>query len=127
VYLPPAAVYSEARMHWSEIEGWFQWRSAQEEAAEKFSEGSCFVEVGTYLGRSLCSLGEIAELSPAAGFPATITTRLNGLRSCRLLVSCYQERSRGRLSSGAGSSHKRKPVMHPSVLRPRAESRRRYP
>jgi hypothetical protein len=63
VYLPPAAVYSEARMHWSEIEGWFQWRSAQEEAAEKFSEGSCFVEVGTYLGRSLCSLGEVAEQS----------------------------------------------------------------
>ena len=46
-------------MRWHEIEGWFQWRSAQEEAADRFPEGSCFVEVGTYLGRSLCSLGEV--------------------------------------------------------------------
>lgn len=50
-------------MHWQEIEGWFQWRSAQEEAARWFPEGSCFVEVGTYLGRSLCSLGEVVERS----------------------------------------------------------------
>ena len=50
-------------MHWHEIEGWFQWRSAQEEAVHWFSEGSCFVEVGTYLGRSLCSLGEVVQRS----------------------------------------------------------------
>ncbi|HSP62098.1 MAG TPA: class I SAM-dependent methyltransferase [Pyrinomonadaceae bacterium] len=50
-------------MHWLEIDGWFQWRSAQEEAAQRFPEGSCFVEVGTYLGRSLCSLGEVVEQS----------------------------------------------------------------
>jgi len=50
-------------MHWQEIEGWFQWRSAQEEAARSFPEGACFVEVGTYLGRSLCSLAEVAEQS----------------------------------------------------------------
>jgi len=50
-------------MHWHEIDGWFQWRSAQEEAARWFPEGSCFVEVGTYLGRSLCSLGEVVEQS----------------------------------------------------------------
>jgi hypothetical protein len=50
-------------VHWSEIEGWFQWRSAQEEAVLRFPEGSCFVEVGTYLGRSLCSLGEVAAKS----------------------------------------------------------------
>lgn len=50
-------------MHWSEIEGWFQWRSAQEEAARHFPDGSCFIEVGTYLGRSLCSLGEVVEQS----------------------------------------------------------------
>lgn len=50
-------------MHWSEIGGWFQWRSAQEEAALRLPEGSCFVEVGTYLGRSLCSLGEVVERS----------------------------------------------------------------
>lgn len=50
-------------MHWQEIDGWFQWRSAQEEAALWFPAGSCFVEVGTYLGRSLCSLGEVVERS----------------------------------------------------------------
>jgi hypothetical protein len=50
-------------VHWQEIEGWFQWRSAQEEAAGWFPEGSCFVEVGNYLGRSLCSLGEVVEQS----------------------------------------------------------------
>jgi hypothetical protein len=34
-------------MHWQEIEGWLQWRSAQEEATDRFPEASCFVEVGT--------------------------------------------------------------------------------
>ena len=48
---------------WHEIEGWFQWRFAQEEAAGWFHEGSCFVEVGTYLGRSLCSLGDVVKRS----------------------------------------------------------------
>jgi len=50
-------------VHWSEIHGWFQWRTAQEEAAKHFPAGSSFVEVGTYLGRSLCSLGEVVQLS----------------------------------------------------------------
>ena len=50
-------------MHWQEIEGWFQWRSAQEEAVARFPQNSCFVEVGTYLGRSICSLGEVIEQS----------------------------------------------------------------
>ncbi len=50
-------------MHWNDIPGWFDWRSAQEEAAHFFQDGSRFVEVGTYLGRSLCSLGEIARQS----------------------------------------------------------------
>lgn len=50
-------------MQWHEIDGWFQWRSAQEEAARYFPEGSFFVEVGTYLGRSLCSLVEASERS----------------------------------------------------------------
>jgi hypothetical protein len=53
----------EVPVHWDEIDGWFQWRSAQEEAVRRFPEGSCFVEVGTYLGRSLCSLGEVVERS----------------------------------------------------------------
>jgi hypothetical protein len=47
-------------LNWQQIEGWFQWRSAQEEAVKHFSDGSCFIEVGVYLGRSLCSLGELA-------------------------------------------------------------------
>ena len=63
-------------MQWNEIDGWFQWRSAQEEAAQWFPEGSCFVEVGTYLGRSLCSLAEVAERS-GKGFT------LIGVDTCR--------------------------------------------
>ncbi len=51
------------RRPWYEIDGWFNWRSAQEEAVSCFPEGSQFVEVGTYLGRSLCSLGEVVERS----------------------------------------------------------------
>lgn len=50
-------------MHWHEIEGWFQWRSGQEEAVRHFPAGSRFVEVGVYLGRSLCSLAEVAARS----------------------------------------------------------------
>ena len=48
---------------WSEIDGWFLWREAQEEAVAFFPDGSRFVEVGTYLGRSLCSLAEVVRLS----------------------------------------------------------------
>jgi hypothetical protein len=51
------------RRSWHDIDGWFNWRSAQEEAVKRFPEGSRFVEVGTYLGRSLCSLGEVIERS----------------------------------------------------------------
>ncbi|MES2933979.1 MAG: class I SAM-dependent methyltransferase [Pseudomonadota bacterium] len=50
-------------MDWREIEGWFQWRSGQEEAVQTFPDNSRFVEVGTYLGRSLCSLGEVSQQS----------------------------------------------------------------
>jgi hypothetical protein len=48
-------------VHWSDIHGWFRWRSGQEEAVRHFADGSRFVEVGTYLGRSLCSLGEVVR------------------------------------------------------------------
>jgi len=51
------------RRDWHEIDGWFAWRSAQEEAVRHFPDGSRFVEVGTYLGRSLCSLAEVVEHS----------------------------------------------------------------
>ncbi|HSL55073.1 MAG TPA: class I SAM-dependent methyltransferase [Pyrinomonadaceae bacterium] len=64
------SVFSESLLHrfgirryWHDIDGWFTWRSAQEEAVSWFPEGSRFVEVGTYLGRSLCSLGEVVERS----------------------------------------------------------------
>ena len=49
------------RRHWNDIDGWFTWRAAQEEAVNSFLDESRFVEVGTYLGRSLCSLGEVIE------------------------------------------------------------------
>jgi hypothetical protein len=51
------------RKYWYEIDGWFTWRSAQEEAVKFFPENSRFVEVGTYLGRSLCSLAEVVSHS----------------------------------------------------------------
>ena len=46
---------------WRDIPGWFQWRRHQEEAAAHFADGSRFVEVGLYLGRSICSLGEVVR------------------------------------------------------------------
>lgn len=51
------------RRQWYEIDGWFDWRSAQEGAVAAFPTGSRFVEVGIYLGRSLCSLAEVVERS----------------------------------------------------------------
>jgi len=54
---------NKAPRHWTEIHGWFQWRSGQEEAVRHFEDGSRFVEVGNYLGRSLCSLGELVRQS----------------------------------------------------------------
>jgi hypothetical protein len=50
-------------VNWNDIPGWFQWRSAQEEAADRFPAGSRFVEVGSFLGRSLCSLGDVVKRS----------------------------------------------------------------
>jgi hypothetical protein len=64
------------RVHWNDIPGWFHWRSAQEEAVRRFPDGSRFVEVGTYLGRSICSLAEVAE---ANGRQCTIV----GIDTCR--------------------------------------------
>jgi hypothetical protein len=64
------------RMNWRDIAGWFQWRSAQQEAVRWFPEGSCFIEVGTYLGRSLCSLGEVVERSGK-------TFTMIGIDTCR--------------------------------------------
>jgi hypothetical protein len=49
--------------NWTEIHGWFRWRSGQEEAVRHFADGSRFVEVGTFLGKSICSLGEVVRQS----------------------------------------------------------------
>jgi methyltransferase family protein len=64
------SVFSDSLLHrfgirksWQDIDGWFTWRSAQEEAVNSFPDGSRFVEVGTYLGRSVCSLAEVVERS----------------------------------------------------------------
>lgn len=46
---------------WQDIPGWFQWRSAQEEAVAHFGDGSRFAEVGCYLGKSICSLAEVVR------------------------------------------------------------------
>jgi Methyltransferase domain len=54
---------------WRDIPGWFQWRHHQEEAVAHFPEARCFVEVGCYLGRSICSLGEVVR---DAGLDTTI-------------------------------------------------------
>ncbi len=56
-------------MKWTEIPGWFQWRSAQEEAVQHFPAGFWFVEVGNYLSRSLCSLATsvVGSRSEAGG------------------------------------------------------------
>lgn len=58
---------------WEDIPGWFGWRQAQEEAVAYFGDGDRFsapgfvaprfVEVGSYLGRSLCSLAEVVRQS----------------------------------------------------------------
>jgi cephalosporin hydroxylase len=57
----PAEHRPAPRLHWSQIHGWFGWRDLQEEAAATFPAGSTFVEVGCYLGRSLCSLAEVVR------------------------------------------------------------------
>ncbi|MCZ8379126.1 class I SAM-dependent methyltransferase [Mycobacterium sp. CPCC 205372] len=46
---------------WQDIPGWFTWRGGQEEAVAHFGDGSRFVEVGCYLGKSLCSLAEVVR------------------------------------------------------------------
>lgn len=59
----PMAGFDEPVHQWQDIPGWFQWRSAQEEAVAHFGDGSRFVEVGCYLGKSICSLAEVVLLA----------------------------------------------------------------
>ncbi|MEO3756828.1 class I SAM-dependent methyltransferase [Mycobacterium sp. B14F4] len=50
--------FDEPVRRWQDIPGWFQWRSAQQEAVAHFGDGARFAEVGCYLGKSICSLAE---------------------------------------------------------------------
>ena len=62
--------------HWTGIPGWFHWREGQEEVVRTFPEGSTFLEVGSYLGRSLCSLADVVR---ASGRDYTVV----GIDTCR--------------------------------------------
>ena len=57
----PTSKFDKPVHTWRDIPGWFQWRRHQEEAAAHFPDASWFVEVGCYLGRSICSLGEVVR------------------------------------------------------------------
>lgn len=48
---------------WEDIPGWYDWATAYEDAVKHFPSGSTFVEVGCYLGRSLCHLGQLVKES----------------------------------------------------------------
>lgn len=60
---PSRPAFADDVTQWSDIPGWFHWREGQEEAAATFPDGSTFVEVGSYLGRSLCSLADVVRSS----------------------------------------------------------------
>ena len=55
----PMADFDRLVQSWQDIPGWFNWRDGQEEAAAHFGDGERFVEVGCYLGRSICSLADV--------------------------------------------------------------------
>lgn len=61
---------------WQDIHGWFEWRSGQDEASQYFPNGSRFLELGNFLGRSLCSMAE-AMLAAGKQF------ELIGVDTCR--------------------------------------------
>lgn len=48
-------------MTWQDIPGWYDWPETYREAVVKFPNGSVFVEVGCFLGRSLCHLATLAK------------------------------------------------------------------
>ena len=60
---PAQNAFAAEVTQWSDIPGWFHWREGQEEAVTVFPEGSTFLEVGSYLGRSLCSLADVVQRS----------------------------------------------------------------
>lgn len=72
----PSTRFDDPVRQWQDIPGWFNWRDAQEEAVGYFIDGGRFVEVGLYLGRSLCSLIEVMR---SAGRHHTVI----GVDTCR--------------------------------------------
>lgn len=75
----PMSGFDEPVKRWQDIPGWFQWRSAQQEAVAHFSDGSRFAEVGCYLGRSICSLAqEVTESGRAMAIIGVDTARGSG-------------------------------------------------
>ena len=80
---------------WTDIPGWFQWRDAQQEAVTAFGGDSIFVEVGCYLGRSLCSLADLVcqagngitlvgvDTCRGSGPEVSATPTRTGLRCCK--------------------------------------------
>lgn len=55
-------------MTWKDIPGWFDWPRYYESVVERYPGGT-LVEVGCYLGRSLCFLGDLVKES---GKPFTV-------------------------------------------------------
>lgn len=55
-------------MDWTSIPGWFDWPTYYEEVVNSYPGGT-LVEVGCYLGRSLCYLGDLVRRS---GKPFTV-------------------------------------------------------
>lgn len=49
-------------MTWEDIPGWFDWMTYYQSVVDNYPGGT-LVEVGTYLGRSLCCLGELVRKS----------------------------------------------------------------
>lgn len=63
-------------MTWDDIPGWYDWPELYREAVHRFPNGSTFVEVGCYLGRSLIHLATLAK-------EANKWFRIIGVDTCR--------------------------------------------
>lgn len=49
-------------MKWDDIPGWYDWPTYYESVIERY-DGGLLIEVGCYLGRSLCHLGSLVKMS----------------------------------------------------------------
>lgn len=56
-------------MTYQDIHGWFTWEGLYKRMVERFPSGATFVEIGTYLGKSACYMGQqIKESGKAIDF-----------------------------------------------------------